>query len=105
MEDFIVSFEHLDFQMEGMTYAFFRECFISGLKDEIQAQVIMAHPQTWLEATKHAKEAQQVILAQRRKPTFVPRPKPTTPTPQATPLKVQKLTWEKWLNTTQGSLL
>jgi hypothetical protein len=50
-------------------------------------------PQTWLEATKCAKEAQQVILAQRRKPTFVPLPKPTTPSPQATPLKVQKLTW------------
>jgi hypothetical protein len=45
-----------------MTDAFFQECFISGLKDEIQAQVLMAHPQTWLEATKCAKEAQQVIL-------------------------------------------
>jgi hypothetical protein len=81
--------------MEGMTDAFFRECFISGLKDEICAQVIMAHPQTWLEATKCAKEAQQVILAQSRKPTFVPHPKPNTPAPQATPLKVHKLTWEE----------
>lgn len=52
----------------------------------------MACSQTWLEATKHAKEAQQVILAQSRKPTFVPRPKPNTPAPQATPLKVNKLT-------------
>jgi hypothetical protein len=35
VEDFITTFEHLDFRMEGMTDAFFRECFISGLKDEI----------------------------------------------------------------------
>jgi hypothetical protein len=63
MEYFISSFEHLDFQMEGMTYDLLRDCFISGLKDEINAQVIMARPQTWLEATKHSKEAQHVILA------------------------------------------
>jgi len=55
----------------------------------------MVHPQTWLEETKCAKEAQQVILAQSRKPTFVPRPKPTIPAPQAPSLKVQKLTWEE----------
>jgi hypothetical protein len=52
VEDFIFSFEHLDFCTEGMSDAFFRECFISGLKDEICAHVLMAHPQTWLEATK-----------------------------------------------------
>jgi hypothetical protein len=34
-------------------------------------------------------------LAQSRKPTFFSRPKPNTPTPQAPPLKVQKLTWEE----------
>jgi hypothetical protein len=55
----------------------------------------MAHPQTWLEATKCAKEAQQVILAQSKKTHFCSPPKPTTPAPQATPLKVQKLTWEE----------
>lgn len=35
MEDFIASIEHLAFRMEGMKDAFFREWFISGLKDEI----------------------------------------------------------------------
>ena len=35
LEDFIASFEHLDFRNEGISDAFFRECFISGLKDEI----------------------------------------------------------------------
>ena len=31
VEDFIVSFERLDFCTEGMYDAFFRECFITGL--------------------------------------------------------------------------
>jgi hypothetical protein len=42
VEDFIVAFEHLAFRTEGMTDAFFRECFISGLKEEIWAHVLMA---------------------------------------------------------------
>jgi hypothetical protein len=46
VEDFIAAFECLDFQTEGMTDAFFRECFISGLKEEIQAHVLMARPST-----------------------------------------------------------
>jgi hypothetical protein len=55
----------------------------------------MAHPQTWLEETKHAKEAQQVIFSQNKKPTFIPHPRPPNPSPPTTPLKVQKLTWEE----------
>jgi hypothetical protein len=35
MEDFIIAFNNLDFRTEGMTDAFFRECFINGIKDEI----------------------------------------------------------------------
>ena len=42
VEDFIAAFECLDFQTEGMIDAFFQECFISGLKDEIRAHVLMA---------------------------------------------------------------
>jgi hypothetical protein len=42
VEDFITSFELLDFRTEGMLDAFFRECFISGLKDEIRSHVLMA---------------------------------------------------------------
>jgi hypothetical protein len=41
VEDFITAFERLDFRTEGMTDAFFRDCFISGLEDEIQAHVLM----------------------------------------------------------------
>jgi hypothetical protein len=58
MEDFISSFVKLAFIMEGMIDTFFMECFINGLKDEIHSHVLMAQPQTWLEATKRAKEAQ-----------------------------------------------
>jgi hypothetical protein len=73
VEDFISSFEHLDFRIEGMNDAFFRECFINGLKDEIQAYVLMAHPHTWLEVTQRAKEVQQIVSTQTQKPSFVPR--------------------------------
>jgi hypothetical protein len=52
VEDFIVAFEHLDFRTKGMLDAFFRECFISGIKDEIHSHVCMAHPHTWLEDTQ-----------------------------------------------------
>jgi hypothetical protein len=63
VEDFITSFEHLAFRTEGMSYAFFHELFISGLKDEIRSHVLMAHPPTWLEATQCAKEAHQVVFS------------------------------------------
>jgi hypothetical protein len=92
VEDFIAAFERLAFRTEGMSDAFFRECFISGLKDEIWAHVLMAWPESWVEATKRAKEAQQVVSAQNHKPSFIPRPKPVNPTTPSAPLKIQKLT-------------
>jgi hypothetical protein len=91
VEDFIAAFECLAFRTEGMTNAFFQECFISGLKEEIWAHVFMARPSTWVEATKRAKEAQQVVSSQNQKPSFIPRPKPITPTTPSAPLKIQKL--------------
>jgi hypothetical protein len=42
VEDFIATLDHLDFRTKGMSDAFSRECFISGLKDEIWAHVLMA---------------------------------------------------------------
>jgi hypothetical protein len=95
VKDFIAIFERLDFRTEGMSDAFFRECFISGLKDEIRAHVLMDWPQSWVEATKRAKEAQQVVSSQNRKPSFIPRPKPINPTIPFAPLKIQKLTRAK----------
>jgi hypothetical protein len=92
VEDFIAAFERSTFRTEGMTDAFFRECFISGLKEEIRAHVLMARPVSWMEATKKAKEAQQVVSSQNRKPSFIPFPKPINPTAPSVPLKIQKLT-------------
>jgi hypothetical protein len=92
VEDFIAAFERLVFRTEGMTDAFFRECFISGLKEEIRAHVLMARPTTWVEATKKAKEAQQIVSSQNRKPSFIPCPKPVNPITPSAPLKIQKLT-------------
>jgi hypothetical protein len=56
------------------------------------SQVLMGFPQTWLEATKRATEAQQVVFSQNKKPSFVPRSRPTNPNSPITPLKVYKLT-------------
>jgi hypothetical protein len=52
----------------------------------------MARPTTWVEATKKAKEAKQIVSSQKRKPSFIPRPKLVNPTTPSTPLKIQKLT-------------
>jgi hypothetical protein len=49
-------------------------------------------PTTWVEATKKAKEAQQIVSSQNHKPSFIPRPKPVNPTTPSAPLKIQKLT-------------
>jgi hypothetical protein len=95
IEDFIAAFECQDFRTEGMTDASFRECFISGLKEDIWAHVLMARPTTWVEATKKAKEAQQIVSSQNRNPSFIPRPKPVNPTTPSAQLKIQKLTRAK----------
>ena len=92
VEDFIATFELLDFRTEGMTDAFFREYFISGLKEEIRAHVLMARPSSSMEATKKAKEAQHFVSSQNHKPSFIPRRKPVNPTTPSAPLKIQKLT-------------
>jgi hypothetical protein len=52
----------------------------------------MAHPQTWLEATKHAKESQQVVFPRTKNPLLFLSLAPQILPPPATPLKVQKLT-------------
>ena len=63
VEEFIVAFECLDFRTEGMSDAFFQDCFISGLKNEIWAHVLMAQPQSWLEATKRERRTQNYIFS------------------------------------------
>jgi hypothetical protein len=48
-----------------------------------------------VEATKKAKESQQIVSLQNRKPSFIPRPKPVNPTTPSAPLKIQKMTRAK----------
>jgi hypothetical protein len=71
-----------------MSDTFFKEFFISCLKEEIHAQVLMNHPETWLEAIQHAKEAQQVVFSQHPKPSFPLCPLPPTHAPHPTPLNI-----------------
>jgi hypothetical protein len=94
VEDFIFTFEHLDFIMGGMLDAFFQDCFINGIKYEIRAHVLMELPYNWLEATQCAKEAQQFVSSHTRRPSFIPHPKPTNLSPPKNPLKIHKLTRE-----------
>ena len=54
-----------------MSDDFFRECFISGLKDEIRVHVFMAQPQSWVDNTKRDKESQQVVSSQTQNPNLV----------------------------------
>jgi len=61
--DYITSFEQLAICTEAQYDSFFKECFISGFKEEIQARDIMQHPHTWLEACDRAKEDEIVINA------------------------------------------
>ena len=56
VENFIASFKRLDFPTEGMTDAFFRECFISGLKEVIRAHVLMARPRLGWRLPKNLKK-------------------------------------------------
>jgi hypothetical protein len=56
VEEFIASFEHLDFHMEGMSNAFFRECFINGLKYEICCPCPNGSPPDLMEDTKNIRK-------------------------------------------------
>jgi hypothetical protein len=46
--DFIEDFEILAIHTKYMFGSFLKECFINGLKEEIQAQAMMKHPTNWL---------------------------------------------------------
>jgi hypothetical protein len=84
-------------EQKNLTNEFFKQCFISGLKEEIKAQVEMNHPATWLEATQLAHHAQVISYAQSKCPNFAPCPHPNMVAPQqpTPPLKVHKLTWDE----------
>lgn len=43
MEEYIVAFEQSNFQIDDMYDTIFHECFISGLKDDIWAHILIVH--------------------------------------------------------------
>jgi hypothetical protein len=95
VEEFIDAFEKLAFIMEGMTYVFFKELFISGFMDEIHAHVLMAAPRLGLKILKGPRKHNKKSHLKPQKTPFIPHPKPTLPTPPSNPLKLQKLNWDK----------
>ena len=52
VREFIATFEELVICTQGLVDPFYIECFISGLKEAIQAHVRGNHPPSWLEACK-----------------------------------------------------
>jgi len=63
VHDYITAFEALAFRTGGLANEFYLECFISGLKDAIQAHLWMHHPPTWLEAYTTACEVERDLAA------------------------------------------
>ena len=74
---YIRAFETLAFHIVGVGNEFYLECFISGLKEAIQAQVWMHHPSTWMEACTKAIELECALAAQSPRPHFIAKGHPT----------------------------
>lgn len=93
--NFISSFKQLAIRTKDLTYAFYKECFINDLKEEIRAQVKMQHPATWLATSQKALEAETVITTKIKKTSSIPQslsPQVNSPsTIPSHPLKVQWL--------------
>jgi hypothetical protein len=62
VEELITTFEQLAIRIEDLTDFLFKECFISGLREDIHAQVLMQDLATWLEASPHTLEAKTIII-------------------------------------------
>jgi len=60
---YIVTFETLAIRKEGLGDAFYLECFISGLKEAIQAHVRMHHPPTWMDTFNKAIKVERTLAA------------------------------------------
>jgi len=62
---------------EGLGDEIYLECFISGLKEAIQAHVRMQHPPTWIDAYTNAIEVERALVAQSPCPNFIAKGHPT----------------------------
>ena len=94
VKEYQIEFENLVKHIEGFFDAFYRSCFIIGLKDIIQFDVTMFCPNIMMEILGLPKLAKDKIRAQQRpKSTFVPfknmvpQRHPIPLTPRTTPIK------------------
>lgn len=70
VDQYITAFEALAFHTGGLQDEFYTECFISGLKEAIQAHVQLHHPPSWMEACRIAREVERALVAQLNRPNF-----------------------------------
>ena len=91
IRDYIAYFEQLAIKTDRVGDELYLECFISGLKEVIQAHFRMHHPTTWLEACNKALEVEVALNAQSNRPNFVARARLTLATGPTQTLKVQKV--------------
>ena len=94
MREYRIKFEKLTNHTEGFFDAFYKSCFISGLKDAIRSEFKLLFPSTMMESLGLTKlEKENIIAQQHSKSTFVPfinmvsqRP-PIMLTPRTSPIK------------------
>jgi hypothetical protein len=87
IEDYITAFEQLDFFTEGMLDTFFHECFISGLKEDIHAHILMAHLRRGLKPLTEPRKHNRWSL----NTSFIPCPHPTNLSLPYPVLNIRKL--------------
>ena len=91
VDEYITAFEALAFRTRGLTAEFYTECFISGLKEAIKAQVLLHHPPTWTEACQVARKVERALAAQYSRPNFPAKGRPPQAHNTTQTLKVQKV--------------
>eukprot|EP00253_Pinus_taeda_P026079 PITA_26079 len=91
VEEYITAFEGLAFRTKGLTDEFYMECFISGLKEAIKAQVLLHHPATWTEACQVARKVERALAAQYSRPNFHAKGRSPQAQNMTQTLKVQKV--------------
>ena len=83
------------FRTTSLGDEFYLECFISGLKDAIQAHVRMHLPATWMGACTKAIEVERALVAQSPRPNFIAKEHSTQAQGTTQTLKVQKVSRAK----------
>eukprot|EP00253_Pinus_taeda_P036727 PITA_36727 len=91
VDEYITAFEALAFRTQHLSDEFYTECFISGLKEAIKAQVLLHHPPTWSEAFQVARKVERAITAQYSRPNFPTKGRPPQAHTTTQTLKVQKV--------------